>query len=172
MGDYGIRTPAQLDSLHTATRLTHPIALHLDLVYIIHLRSSHSSLSDPAQELTGPMVGVVTLGQRHPQMPPDIGWALLAEFMGKGYATEAAREFLRAAREEMGIRDVCTWPDESNRESNRVMEKLGFVEGGSVRVREEGKKVPVWILPGMERVSEGLEISFWGEGTSEFSAKP
>ena len=84
--------------------------------------------------------------------------------MGKGYATEAAKEFLRAAREEMGIKDVCTWPEETNRESNRVMEKLGFVEGGTVRVREEGKEVPVWILPGMERMSDGLQISFWGEG--------
>jgi hypothetical protein len=34
--------------------------------------------------------------------------------MGKGYATEAAKGFLRALREEIGITDVSTWLDEKN----------------------------------------------------------
>lgn len=32
----------------------------------------------------------------------------------------------------LGIRD-CTWPEEGNRKSVRVAEKLGFVDGGVVR---------------------------------------
>ena len=85
--------------------------------------------------------------------------------MGKGYATEAGKEFLRAARDEMRIRDVCALLDANNRQSNRVREKLGFVEGGCVKVKEmEGREASIWILPGMERVSWDLEISIWGVG--------
>lgn len=55
-------------------------------------------------------MGAVGLGQRSKAIPPDISWALLEEYMGKGYATEAAKELIRALREEMEVRDICTWP--------------------------------------------------------------
>jgi RimJ/RimL family protein N-acetyltransferase len=155
MGDYGIRTKEQLFALHDACQLTSPIAFPFDLIYII------APTSDPSA-----LAGAVTLAQRSKDLYPDIGWALKEEFMGRGYATEAAREFLRALREEIGVKDVCTWPDGKNVQSNRVAEKLGFVEGGTVRVSDEGgKEVVVWILPGMKEVGNGvITISFWGEG--------
>jgi len=89
--------------------------------------------------------------------------------MGKGYATEAAKGFLRALREEIGIIDVSTWLDEKNRQSNRVAERLGFVEGGTAGVKEEeGKQGTIWILPDTQGVGKGkLEISFWGERGKE-----
>jgi predicted acetyltransferase len=151
MGDYGIRTAEQLDALHDSTRLiSFPT---LDLVYIISLKQD------------GEIIGAVTLAQRTKDLAPDIGWALREGYMGKGYATEAAKEFLRALREEIGVKDICTWPNEGNGESNRVAEKLGFVEGGKVLVKDEGgKEVTVWVLEGVDKVKEGLEISFWGEG--------
>lgn len=44
------------------------------------------------------------------------------------------------------------------------MEKLGFVEGESVGLKGEGsKRAKIWILPGMEKVDEKLEISLWGD---------
>jgi RimJ/RimL family protein N-acetyltransferase len=154
MGDYGIRTKEQLDALHDATRITSPIKLDRELIYLISLTSHPEEL-----------VGAVTLAQRCREIYPDIGWALKEQFIGKGYATEAAAEFLRALRDEIGIRDICTWPDEKNVPSNRVAEKLGFVEGGTVRVSDEGgKEAVVWILPGMKGVGRGeISISFWGE---------
>jgi RimJ/RimL family protein N-acetyltransferase len=156
MGDYGIRTKAQLDAVHNATRITSPVKLDLDLVYLV------SPTTAPPEQL----IGAVTLAQRSPDLYPDIGWALHEGFMGKGYATEAAAELLRMLRDELGLRDICTWPDEKNVQSNRVAEKLGFVEGGTVRNRDEGgKEVTIWILPGMEGAGRGeISISFWGEG--------
>ena len=161
MGDYGIRTNEQLDALHDATRLTSPNKFDLDLVYLISLNNQPSEL-----------IGAVTLAQRSEMMYPDIGWALREEFMGKGYATEAAREFLRVLKEDVGVKDICTWPDGNNVQSNRVTQKLGFVEGGSVRVSDEGgKEVVVWILPGMKDVGRGeVEISFWGEGSVDLGS--
>lgn len=121
MGDYGIRTKEQFDALNEATLLTYPIAFPGKLVYIIYLKDKRNEA-----------IGAVTLAQRNRRIPPDIGWALLPEYMGKGYATEAAKEFLRWVTEDWEL-PVCTWPEESNRRSVRVAEKLGFIDGGVVR---------------------------------------
>lgn len=89
MGDFGIHTNTQLDALHDATFLTHPISYPKDLVYVIYLKSNQDENEEEV------VIGAVRLGQRSPKIPPDIGWALLPLYMGKGYATEVAREFLR-----------------------------------------------------------------------------
>jgi RimJ/RimL family protein N-acetyltransferase len=153
MGDFGIRTPAELIAMHLKTRLKSPILLDRDLIYVIHVGDKN-----------GPLAGAVTIAQRKPAIPGDIGWALLEEYMGKGYATEAAREFLRFLREDFGLKDIIAWPEETNRQSNRVAEKLGFVDGGRIKNADEpGKMVAIWILPGMSRLDENLSISFWPE---------
>ncbi|KUJ19479.1 uncharacterized protein LY89DRAFT_491530 [Mollisia scopiformis] len=174
MGDYGIRTASQLDALNQATFLRSPISFPQELIYILQLH-----LKSDAETETETMIGAVTLAQRSSTIPPDIGWALLPAYMGKGYATEAAGELLRWVRESWGV-GVCTWPDERNGGSVRVAEKLGFVDGGFVRsvdghgeVRDEdegrvdggGELIRTWVLPGMRRLDEGgvVEISFWGE---------
>jgi RimJ/RimL family protein N-acetyltransferase len=153
MGDFGIRTPAELIALHLKTRLKTPLQLNRELIYVIHVGDEN-----------GPLAGTVTMGQRKAAIPGDIGWALLEEHIGKGYATEAAREFLRFLREDFGLKDIITWPDETNRQSNRVAEKLGFIDGGKIKNADEpGKMVAIWILPGMSRLDENLSISFWPE---------
>jgi RimJ/RimL family protein N-acetyltransferase len=61
--------------------------------------------------------------------------------MGKGYATEVAKEFLRYLREDFGLQEIMTWPGSTNQKSRNVAQKLGFVEGGSVRSKEEPGKL-------------------------------
>jgi RimJ/RimL family protein N-acetyltransferase len=105
--------PSRADCVKT--RLKSPILLDRDLIYVIHVG-----------EENGPLAGAVTMAQRKPAIPGDIGWALLEEYMGKGYATEAAKEFLRFLREDFGLKEIITWPEEANIQSNRVAEKLGL----------------------------------------------
>jgi len=62
------------------------------------------------------------------------------------------------------LKDIIVWAEEENKASNRVVEKLGFVEGGSVRNLDDGEMVPIWILPGMEKLDESVGISLQGEG--------
>ena len=61
-----------------------------------------------------------------------------------------------------------TWPGATNRESRRVAEKLGFIEGGTVRLKEEQGKVDVvYILPGMKfPLDKDLTISMYGDERS------
>jgi len=61
-----------------------------------------------------------------------------------------------------------TWPGATNRESRRVAEKLVFIEGGTVRSKEEPGKVDVvYILPGMKfPLDKDLTISMYGDERS------
>lgn len=158
MGDFGITTPAQFDALNHATRLTgascQGLTPDFDFYYILHLKST-----------SGPMIGGISIAQRSASVPPDIGWCILEEYMGKGYATEGAREFLRYLREDFGLKEIMVWPGTTNGESRRVAEKLGFVEGGSVRSKEEPGKVDVvYVLPGMKfTLDSNQTLSMWGD---------
>jgi RimJ/RimL family protein N-acetyltransferase len=62
-----------------------------------------------------------------PFMPAvEIGWRLVAEYWGRGLATEGAREVLRYGFEELGLSEVVSFTTETNTRSRRVMEKLGM----------------------------------------------
>ena len=56
----------------------------------------------------------------------EIGWILLPEYRGKGYATEMGRELIRAAFEVLGAKTVISHCDDRNTPSYRVMERLGL----------------------------------------------
>ena len=56
----------------------------------------------------------------------ELGWILLPEHRGKGYATEAGRELLWAAFELLGAKTVIAHCDSRNLPSRHVMERLGM----------------------------------------------
>ena len=56
----------------------------------------------------------------------EIGWSLHPDAQGHGYATEAAREGLRLAFEELGLHRVAADADPRNTGSLRIMERLGM----------------------------------------------
>ncbi len=56
----------------------------------------------------------------------EIGWTVLPAYVGRGFATEAAREVLRVAFEHYGLRRVLANLDAENHASRRVCERLGM----------------------------------------------
>lgn len=56
----------------------------------------------------------------------EIGWRLVAELHGRGYATEAARAVLRFAFEEASLGEIVSYTTAGHLASRRVMEKLGM----------------------------------------------
>lgn len=56
----------------------------------------------------------------------EIGWTVLPQHAGNGYATEAAREVLRLAFEDYGLRRVVANLDARNDRSAAVCERLGM----------------------------------------------
>ena len=56
----------------------------------------------------------------------EIGWTVLPQHAGRGYATEAAREVLRLAFEDYGLRRVIANLDARNGRSAALCERLGM----------------------------------------------
>ncbi len=56
----------------------------------------------------------------------EVGYALVKEFRGKGYANEAAEAFLTYGFEELNLDEIVAVARPENRASWRVMERLGM----------------------------------------------
>ena len=56
----------------------------------------------------------------------EVAYALLAEFWGRGLATELARESIRAAFTVLNLPELVCFTLTTNRASQRVMQKAGF----------------------------------------------
>jgi RimJ/RimL family protein N-acetyltransferase len=86
---------------------------------------------------TGEPVGVCGLLYRERLDLHDVGFALLPEHRGRGYALEAARAVVRYARETLGIDKVVGLTDSSNLASIRVLERLGLRYVRTVRMTDD-----------------------------------
>lgn len=79
-----------------------------------------------------PFVGFV--GLNVPRFMPEVvevGWRLLKEHWGNGYATEAGREALRYGFDELALDEIVSFTTVSNTPSRRVMERIGMTHDPS-----------------------------------------
>lgn len=56
----------------------------------------------------------------------EIGWRLLPQYWGKGYATEAAEALLHLGFEERGLSEIVSFAVPANTRSTAVMERIGM----------------------------------------------
>jgi RimJ/RimL family protein N-acetyltransferase len=56
----------------------------------------------------------------------EVGWAVMADRWGEGFATELAAASVRFGFEQLELTDIVAFTMPTNRASRRVMEKLGF----------------------------------------------
>lgn len=80
---------------------------------------------------TGECVGFVGLNPQPgiptaPECGVEIGWRLIPEHWGKGYATEAATAFLRFGFDTLGLQEIISFAVWNNHRSIAVMERLGM----------------------------------------------
>ena len=78
----------------------------------------------------GRALGVCGLFKREYLDDPDLGYAVLPDYRGKGYAGEAARRVMTAATEEFALPRVAALISPDNRASILLIEKLGFTLRG------------------------------------------
>lgn len=76
----------------------------------------------------GELVGMCGLFKRAALPEPDLGYELLAEHEGQGYALEAARACVAHARERLGWATLMAITAVENARSVGLLGKLGFVE--------------------------------------------
>jgi [ribosomal protein S5]-alanine N-acetyltransferase len=82
----------------------------------------------------GTPIGLITFIQRTYLAKRDIGFALLPDFFGKGYAEEALKTALNTLQGGESILAICL-PD--NNRSIHLLEKVGFFKIGEVKPENE-----------------------------------
>lgn len=71
----------------------------------------------------------------------EIGYGILEEYQGQGYATEAVKAALRWAFQNPNVTAIEAETDANNAASKRVLEKCGFIANGIM-----GKEGPRYTL--------------------------
>lgn len=75
-------------------------------------------------------VGTCSIHDREGVDGLDVGYALLPQFEGQGFASEAVREMIRLVEEEYRKTEVSAICNETNLDSRKLLERLGFKKIG------------------------------------------
>jgi len=76
----------------------------------------------------------------------DIGFALLPEYGGLGYAYESANRLKKAAFEEFEIEEIKAITSKENISSQRLLEKLGLEMTGTIKLPNEDDELLLYII--------------------------
>jgi RimJ/RimL family protein N-acetyltransferase len=79
---------------------------------------------------TDEMIGAMTLKLSEDGRQAELGYVFNMRFWHKGYATEAARGFLKLGFLGFEVDRIFAWCDEENTASARVMERIGMRREG------------------------------------------
>jgi [ribosomal protein S5]-alanine N-acetyltransferase len=82
----------------------------------------------------GTAIGICGLIKRDALTDVDIGYALLPEYCGQGYALEAAAAVLAHGRDRFGLRRIVAIVSQGNTRSTRLLQKIGFADEGLVQL--------------------------------------
>jgi RimJ/RimL family protein N-acetyltransferase len=105
--------------------------------------------------VTGVLIGRgglsrITLGG---QQVLEIGWSVLGELWGRGYATEIGRAGLAFAFEELDAERVVAFTEVHNKRSRAVMERLGMRYAGELSWRG--------LIEGLEGVHDNAPFALY-----------
>ncbi|MCG8686360.1 MAG: GNAT family N-acetyltransferase [Desulfobacterales bacterium] len=89
-------------------------------LYVVQLKGSHTQ------------IGMSGLVKREELEHPDLGYAFLPEYWGKGYAAEAGAAVLKYGIHSFDLDKVLAVTLPSNRPSNNLLIKLGFLLKGTM----------------------------------------
>ncbi|MBP7776593.1 MAG: GNAT family N-acetyltransferase [Acidobacteria bacterium] len=82
------------------------------------------------ERASGRAVGFHVLNHIHGETDIQVGYALLADAWGKGYATEMAVRLLRYGLADLGLPQICAITNPDNIASQRVLLKAGLTRRG------------------------------------------
>ena len=89
----------------------------------------------------GRPIGLCGLVKRDFLEDVDIGYALLPEYRGQGYALEAAREVMDFARNELRLPRILAIVSPANVPSIRLLEKIGLRREGNIQLPGESEEI-------------------------------
>ena len=93
---------------------------------------------------TGEFIGWYSLKYTPPTCDVEVGYRLLHEAWGQGFATEGATELVRYGFDDLGLDKIIGVTHAGNRASQRVLMKAGLSDAGFVR-RYYGKRLRLFV---------------------------
>ncbi len=131
IGDRGVRT------LEDAER-------YIDARMLEPFRTLGYGMGVIELKATGAPVGLCGLVKRDTLPDPDLGFALLDEHAGQGYALEAAAAMVQHARQVLRIPRLLAITSPGNERSGRVLEKLGFRRQDTPHLTPAGERLNLY----------------------------
>jgi [ribosomal protein S5]-alanine N-acetyltransferase len=131
IGDRGVRT------LDDARR-------YLDDGPLASYRQHGFGLFLVEQRADGVAVGMCGVLRRETLPDPDLGFAFLPEFTGRGYAVEAGGAVLAMARTRFSLPRLLAIVSPLNAASQAVLRRLGFEAAGTVRLAADADELQLY----------------------------
>ena len=91
-------------------------------------------------KIDGQPIGLCGLFKRDSLNDPDIGFAFLPDYTGKGYGFESATAVMHYAREVLGLTRIVGITLPTNQYSIRLLEKLGLRFERRISIRADGEE--------------------------------
>ena len=133
IGDKGVRT---IDDARNYI-LQGPVASYERFGFGLYL----TELKD-----SGIPIGICGLVKREALENPDIGFAFLPKFWGKGFAYESASAVLGFARTELGLNRILAITTPDNHSSIKLLERVGMSFEELVRFSETGEELKLFAV--------------------------
>ena len=151
IGDRGVRTSADAER-YIRDNLQAPYRSLGYGMYVVQLRESAQASTpasgepnvQPHAPASAQPIGLCGLVKRAYLPDPDLGFALLPEFVGFGYASEAARAVLRHAQLALGLGKLYAIVKRGNQRSEKLLEALGFRHQGPYAL-PQGSEVELYV---------------------------
>lgn len=131
IGDRGVRTLADAEG-YIRSNIRAGYQVHGFGLYAVQLR------------MMPLLIGLCGLLKRDFLSSPDLGFALLPEYVGHGYATEAARAVMSDAESELGIERLYAIVRSGNQRSVKLLGQLGFRHEGPFQI-PQGDEVELYV---------------------------
>ena len=110
---------------------------------IIKSYSGGIGMHNVVPKSTGELLGMCGLIDRPTLEGIDIGYGFLPQYMGKGYAFEAASAVMAFAKNDLKLTEVSAITTQDNFRSQRLLEKLGLSVVKTYN--EEGTNEPMFL---------------------------
>lgn len=95
----------------------------------------------------GEKIGICGLFKRDNLDHPDIGFAVLPDFCGQGYAGEAASAVLSHARDDLELAALTAIVSPGNAPSIGLIEKLGLTFAGMITMPGDDEEICLYSMP-------------------------